>query len=171
MQGYDHERLKQKVDEALRVVSRVLDVSRHPVMPTVPMDVTHTYEDKYTLAECMTNACLAAQLNTLATLGLDSEGLGKLLQWSKTHAVTLQFASSERCEFVEKTVKEVAAPTKLKKESSGFGGLLSTTHKVVTTVTTYHWKFDMKWALVAYCGTEEAERVVLITGAGKVCTC
>jgi hypothetical protein len=82
---------RTQVDYALNVVKRVLEVSRHP---QIPGDVHHKYDDKYLLAEIVTNTSVAAIVNCLELLGaLD---LTMLKEWSQTKALTLAFRSTER---------------------------------------------------------------------------
>lgn len=165
MSELNESQFRARVDEALKVVARVLENNRHPKFPE---DVQHQYEDKYMLAEFVTNTALAAQLNVFEILGLTEEKVKQLKEWATSKAVTVRFTSEERCEFVKETTRKVESDTAHVREYSGLGGKLTRTDKVITKVTEYFWKFTLKWELFVYGGTDLAGKVVLREGAGEV---
>ena len=59
---------KSKVDDALKVVKTILENTRNPSLAS--HNHVHTYDDKFTLSEFITNIALAALLNVLNKLGL-----------------------------------------------------------------------------------------------------
>jgi hypothetical protein len=61
--------------------------------PQHPGDVHHQYNDKFLLAEFLTNSMIASVLNILEDLQIDSEKLAKIKAWSATHTVTLRLAA------------------------------------------------------------------------------
>lgn len=65
--------------------------------PQLPEQVSHKYDDKYFLAEFLTNTALAAQMNCLESLGLGKAGLVALKESSNHRAITLRFESTQTC--------------------------------------------------------------------------
>lgn len=53
------------------------------------MKVSHSYDDKYYLAETLTSVSIAAQLNALQAMGLHD--LSQIKQWATDRSVTLRF--------------------------------------------------------------------------------
>jgi hypothetical protein len=96
-------------------------------------------------------------VNCFEVLGL-LEHLETLKEWAKTRAVILRFRREERCEFVKKTERKVESPSVVT-ERSGFFGNSTTSSKVVTTVTDYHWQFDAEYELVAFQGNDPTVQV------------
>lgn len=69
-----------------------VDILRNPQLPEL---VPHKYDDKYFLAEFLTNTALAAEMNCLESLGLGLTGLKALKEWSKQRAITIRFDATE----------------------------------------------------------------------------
>ncbi len=91
MKRFDESQFRAQVDKALEKVRTILDNTRNPQLPS---DVPHLYEDKYLLAEFLTNITITAQLTTLETMGLTEAQLNQLKEWSKTRSVSLRFQVS-----------------------------------------------------------------------------
>jgi hypothetical protein len=109
MQEFNEARFRAKVDAALNRVKQILDNSRSPQYPA---DVSHDYEDKYILAEVLTNDTISALLRFLESIGLTSKQFAQLKEWSKSRSVTLRLKSEEKCKFLRKVVREVQSDTK-----------------------------------------------------------
>ncbi|CAK0819699.1 unnamed protein product [Prorocentrum cordatum] len=75
---------QDSLDKAMGRVRAVLDAARCPCFAS---DAHHQYSDKYLLAEFMTRAAMASQVNCLSTLGLDAERLSRLRAWAASQAV------------------------------------------------------------------------------------
>jgi hypothetical protein len=71
-QGFNEAEFRDRVERALVTVRTVLDNTRNP---TYPADVPHRYDDKYLLAEYLTNTATASVLNALDAIGLTSKGM------------------------------------------------------------------------------------------------
>jgi len=155
MQDYTEYRFKQQLDSALNSIRRILDTTRNPEQPS---DVSHAYDDKYTLVELMTNTTLAAQSYVLEELGVTAAALKQMREWAKTRTVSLRFSAEQRCAFDREVKREVESATKHVTETTMFGNFKSGT---VTTVWEYYWKFDADWELSAYAGTNADEKIVL----------
>lgn len=91
---FNEARFRRNVDQAILKVKTVLDNERNPEYPA---DVPHMYEDKFFLAEAVTNVALGAELNCLEALGVDEKKLKQFLNWAKTRSVTLRLKAEHRC--------------------------------------------------------------------------
>jgi hypothetical protein len=118
MQSFDETRFQQKVDNALHRVRTILATTREP---TYPSDVFHKYEDKYFLAEFLTNTALASQVNCLELLGVDGEKLKTMKEWATARSVTLRLSCEETCVFDRQEERKVESPTTVV-ETKGFLG-------------------------------------------------
>lgn len=165
---FEESDFRRKVDEALVQMKTVLDNARKP---TYAADVPHTYDDKYLLAEFLSNTTLASLMTCLDFLGLTEEQAKQLRTWAVDRSVTLQFTSEERCVFDRKATRKVVPSTSTEhvttyQSSSGFKSKWSskTTHKV----TEWFWKFDVTYRISAYRGTAKAEKdqIVLQSHSG-----
>ena len=96
----NHSNIREKVDSALDEVKKILDETRNPKFAR---DVDHRYEDKFHLANFLTNVALAAFLNTLEELGFGHEKLMELVEKSSggVRSATLRFTSEQSCNFHE----------------------------------------------------------------------
>lgn len=164
MQHFDEARFRQQVDKALVTVKTVLDNTKNP---TYPADVPHVYEDKYLLAEFLTNGALAAQLNCLELLGLNAKTLKQLKDWSEKRSVTLRLKAEEKCVFDREVTREEEDPTKHVREYSGVFGGGKRTDKVITTIHEFFWNFSVDYELIAFVGNTPEECVVLQKRSGK----
>lgn len=112
MQPYDETSFKERVQRALEVTRRVLDVNKNP---KIPSEVFHQYEDKYTLAESITNVAVAAQLNCLESLGLTDKKLSVLQGWvQENSSVTVRLQAQEECSFLREVERKVDSDTYVK---------------------------------------------------------
>src|SRR5690242_19034680 len=131
---FDEHRFRQQVDAALQRIRTVLETTR---APQYPAEVPHRYDDKYGLAEFLTNTSIAAQLNCLDLLGANDKYLRTLKQWvAQNRSVTLRLKSEERCHFDRETTRKVESASQYVTEyKSSSGSTSSVTEKIVTTVT------------------------------------
>jgi hypothetical protein len=153
------------VDKALKSVEQILEVHRHPQLAE---DVDHEYEDKYELANRMTNTAIIAEMNCLERMGLTSKVL-KAMDASKS--TTLRFQASENCTFLKDQLVEVQSEhshEKVEESQSTSGGSSffgstkkSTIHKYVKKVKEYHWTVDMHWEISIFSGTNVDKKIVL----------
>lgn len=139
-----------RLQKALDRVRVVLDANKAPCFAS---NIHHRYQDKYLLAECMTNTAVASQVNCLSVLGLDDNHLRQLCAWAAGSAVSLRFQSKETCKFERKVIRDVESPTKHVTEAS-VGGVLraALTSKTVTTVTEFLWDFEVSYEMLAVRG-------------------
>ena len=100
------------VEKALRKVHAILGTEKHVRLASD--DFEHKdYQDKYALAEFLTNTSVAAQLTVLEHLGLTQGQLQTLLQWvhDQHETVTLQFQAEDGCSFLKEQEVEVGSTT------------------------------------------------------------
>jgi hypothetical protein len=163
---YNEHEFRRTLDRALEKVKTVLDNTKHP---QAAKDVQHTYDDKYLLAEFLTNTFIAAALNVLETIGLSVEGVKKLVEWSKgKRSVSLRFGAEERTSFVKEETREEEDPTSYVTErKGGLFGSAKITEKVLRKITEYFWKFSFEYEISAFIGSDPKEKVVLFRRAGK----
>ena len=92
------------------MVERILEAERHPVLAA---DEPHDYNDKFALAEFLTNTGVAALLNALMALGLQPDQLSTLCDWINVSkkTVTLRFLAEDVCTFLKEEDVEVKRPT------------------------------------------------------------
>lgn len=158
---------ESKLQKALQHVKVVLDATKAPCLPA---DVHHKYEDKYALAESMTNAAGASQLNCLSALGVSGDHVAQMREWAKTHAVSLKFKAEERCTFDREETNDVESKTKTVNELSVGGDVaMTSTSKVVTTVTEYFWNKDASYQVTAVrgVGQDAADQILILTHEGR----
>ena len=171
-QAFDEMQFMQQVEDALVVVRKILDTSRHP---SVPEDSPHTFDDKFALAEFLGNLGLAAQLNSIEQLGLDSSALRRMRRWAAgpdAKSVTLRLETVETCEFNRTETRQVDSPHQHVTETTAEDGQHEVKRqKLVTTVTEHSFDFGIQWRLVCFPGTDPTgeERLVLSQREGR-CT-
>ena len=150
----------------------------------------HTYDDKYALAEFLTNTGIAAKMNAFGRLGLDADKLQQVVEWvhQDKQSVTLRMEATDTCQFLkEHTVELPMGQHQMTREvetTSGslFGmGTASKTEtiktKVATRVKEYHWKVGVQYRLVVFRGNDpagtalelqsRAASTVLVTSGGQ----
>lgn len=151
------------VNKALQSVEQILEADRRPLPAE---EVHHKYENKYELANYMTNLAIVAQMNSLERLGLSPEII-RNLETNKT--ATLRFEASESCEFLKQQTVDVPSPysTETARESSAsigssrFSSSSSTIHKIIKKVKEYHWTVNTHWEISIFSGTEVEKKIVL----------
>lgn len=165
MQSYQESTFLSKVDSALRSIKTILENTREPLLAE---NVTHSYQDKYSLAEFLANTSLSAQVTSLDMIGANVSILAKLKEWAQTRSVTFRFRGEEKCEFLrEETRKEESKTQHVTERDSSLFGKSKTTHKVVTTITEYFWKFTVHYELIAFQGTDVKDAIVLRSRDGE----
>lgn len=151
------------MDKALKTVEKILAVNRNPQLAE---EVDHDYQNKFELADRMTNIAIVAQMDCLQRLGLDFETLQKVDQSKST---TLRFQASEKCTFLKDQIVEV--PMGVSHEtttesqtttgaSNFFGTTKKTVQRLVKKVKEYHWTIDVQWEVSVVSGTDEDNRAI-----------
>eukprot|EP01103_Thecamoeba_quadrilineata_P006172 TRINITY_DN158_c0_g1_i2.p1 TRINITY_DN158_c0_g1~~TRINITY_DN158_c0_g1_i2.p1 ORF type:complete len:614 (-),score=176.86 TRINITY_DN158_c0_g1_i2:1579-3375(-) len=156
MQEFHEATFLRQLNTALVRVRTILDNTRDPQYAA---NVSHNYQDKYLLAEFLTNTALAGTLNGLQLIGLNDSNLILFRKWAHTRTVTLSLKSEEACSFEREATRSVESP--VSRTTTVFG--VSVTDKVVTKITEYFWKFVVKYEIHAYPGNNKTEGVTLQT--------
>jgi len=155
--------LKNRLDKSMERVRLVLEQAKTPKLAD---EVHHRYEDKFLLAESLTSAALASQLNHFAMLGLSRGMLERLHGWAyesnTSTPVLLKMQAQEKCHFLRKETKEVEDKRKEVTEVSTFGVVTAAlAKKVVTTVDEYIWRVDVPFQLLATKGVPPTKELVV----------
>jgi len=128
----------------------LLDSARSPVLPA---DASHTYGNKFDLAErCVTT--MAASHITLLEAGAPLQPhMPKLLKWiAEGKCVTLRFDIESKCVFVRTSTRKEESESVVKESSSSLFGSARTSTKVVRTVIEHFWRQSCDWKLSVYAG-------------------
>jgi hypothetical protein len=81
-------RFTSLVNNSLHIVKTILDTSRSPQLAS---EVTHQYDDKYLLADFLSNCSIASHLSALEVLGLKETQLKQFQKWGESRTVTLRY--------------------------------------------------------------------------------
>lgn len=146
---YDEARMQSQFGAALATVKQILNTTRHPEFA---VDVPHTYQDKYLLAEFLTNTAIVAELNALESMGLKGKTV-RLQNWvSKGQAASVGFRARQKCEFLRNESQQVGDSQRVTKITQD-GKDTTVSQQTFTTVTSYYYASSFSWQFVAYKGT------------------
>ena len=130
--------------------------------PEYAADVPHLYEDKFMLANVLTQSAHLSAGSVLMSI-IPTVIFEKAIQWTNNNdSVRLQFTSKERCSYVRTESKLVEGSTARVEEVKGLFGTSTTTSKLVHTVTEHFWNFTISHELFVYRkagGVEESVSV------------
>lgn len=144
---------EQQVDKALASVKRILDTTRSPRCAAEHED--HSYNDKYEMAVMLTNTSVAALVNVMERMGMDSHHLTEMMELvhQQKKTLTLRFQSTCTCTFLHEKVVEVHADEQV--TEVGYQARKSVfSQKVVKKVPEYHWQVGFTYKLIVYAGAE-----------------
>ena len=80
MDVFNDAKFRQRVDNALTQVKKILKAERNPTyMESVP----HEYNDKFTQAEFLSNVTLAALVNCFEAMGIQIKSFIQMNEWVK----------------------------------------------------------------------------------------
>ena len=109
MSNYKTLQFERSLLKAIEKVEKILASTINPLTPTLPIDKPHTYTDKFSLAEYITNLGLASSYNVLSELGVTDELYKKLYErvnnGEKKETVTLRFTCSKSYVFLKSETK------------------------------------------------------------------
>merc|ERR1712000_68707 len=160
MDNFNEAVFRAKVDSALATVRTILDTTKYPQRP---LEGTHEYEDKYLTVERAARNSATALLVVLDVLGFNEDAMDQALAWTLAKkAVSISLTAFEKTTFIKKTTRDVESATKhvVEKESKLLGKS-KTTHKTITTITEYHWKWEYGYKLIVFGGGSRSEAVEL----------
>jgi hypothetical protein len=162
-ENFVERRFKDAVDKALRDVERILGTTKHPVMAG---DADHLYEDKYLLAEFLTNTAMASYVTALERIGLNEDAVTTGLSWAQEEkqAVTLDFSAELACEFDKKEERQVVTSQReVEVTKSGYimSGTKKETVQVKETVMDFLWNVKASYRISMRKGVDEDNVIVL----------
>ncbi|KAL3935547.1 MAG: hypothetical protein SGBAC_008949 [Bacillariaceae sp.] len=159
----------------MKTVQQMLEANRNPQMAG---DVDHKYENKYKLAEQLSNMAIASHMNCLEHLGLTLTILQELKAAASSEntlskSITLRFQAAEACTFLREQIVEIPSSTTHKTEQTEetqFGATKKTTsmHSFTKRVKEYHWKVDVKWILRAFWGSDQEQGTELQSRSSSI---
>mmetsp|Transcript_16994 Transcript_16994/g.37132 ORF Transcript_16994/g.37132 Transcript_16994/m.37132 type:complete len:1009 (-) Transcript_16994:24-3050(-) len=171
--NFDELTFRNSVEKALRKVKAILVTEKNPRMAEEESD--HKWDDKYGLAEFLTNTSVASQLNILEQLGLDEKNLEAVMKWveEEKQTVTMHFQAEDGCSFLKEQEQEISTTdvtteTRVSQEAqSSFFGATSTnwndkkTTRVIQRVKEYHWKVFVSYKLKVFKGDDPSSAIEL----------
>ena len=167
------------VNKALQSIETILETTRQPVLAEDATD--HTYEDKYSLVEFVTNSAIGSFVNVLQLMGLGNDNLLETpLEWvhSKKQTVSLRFQATRTCDLESETERQVTVSETEIERSQGGAGLMgrltkdTETVKVKQTRKEYQWRVKVSYQLLLQSGDDTLElstrdlSTLIVTSAG-----
>lgn len=160
-----------KISICLQRIQSILKNQKDAVQLTYDLksadSIHHQYDDKYYLAELLTNMTAASLLNTLNIIGFRNEDIGKLLQWSKNEGsssqINLQFEITTSCTFVREYKFDIQSNQRVETERSVASVVIDKiTSRVVTTVTEYEYLYSLNYTIRAFTGVGDNSKEVIV---------
>jgi hypothetical protein len=158
------------VDKALKDVKRILDTTRNPRLIGDDKDDNHVYDDKFLLAETMTQTSLAALQTSLNKLGITPQTWQQMITWcqDEKQVVTMRLKASDSCSLLKEDVVEVADPTEIETKTttttggSWTGRATTSTTKVVRKIKETHWQIRVTLKLEVFAGTQVEQALTIV---------
>jgi hypothetical protein len=165
-QGYFNERMfTEQLQSAMTRTRQVLETSKHP---TFIGEVSHTYQDKYLLAEFLLTTALSATANAMNTLGMSTRQQLEMAKWASNHTITMHFDAVEKCDFHRNmTREEDIGPVVRVEVESEKDGKTHINKRAVQNVTDYFYNYRVDYKLYACkgVGSEVGDCMTLKTAA------
>ena len=142
--------LETKVKTALAKVRKLLDANK--TCPVVAGEQSHAYDDKFLLAQNVTNLAVASTIATLESFGgaASQNTLTDLVaKAAGGQRVTIRMTRKETTTFLRETTRELPSSTTVETNSTLFG---KTEKRIVQTVKEYHWSYSQTHDLVLFAG-------------------
>ena len=159
----------QKIDDSIEHMRKILGTERNFVYPKNCK--THSYNDKYSLAEATTRLALTAAGNSLDTAfhGNFWKHLWQFNDWVDSNkTVTLKLHIVDTCNYLKTTTENINSTTQKITTTTGFfSGFFGNSTKeeyIQTTVVEDHFKLTTEWTFLVYCGDEPDENIKLSSG-------
>ena len=148
--------LETKVKTALAKVRKLLDANK--TCPVVAGEQSHAYDDKFLLAQNVTNLAVASTIATLESFGgaASQNTLTDLVaKAAGGQRVTIRMTRKETTTFLRETTRELPSSTTVETNSTLFG---KTEKRIVQTVKEYHWSYSQTHDLVLFAGASADAR-------------
>lgn len=159
---FDQVVFDEKIANALAKIGQILDNTREPQLPE---NIHHSYLDKYTLSEFLSNMTLSALIEMLKYLEVNEKVLLKFQEEAQNNkSITLRFKGEERCTFIKKESRKEEHPTSVE---TTINSRTTISSKVVTTITEYFYTFTNYYELLVFSGTNSDDGTILLTKNGE----
>jgi hypothetical protein len=153
----------ERVEKSLAEVRRLLDEQKSPRLATEQKPDGHdsvdghTYEDKFSLVQMLTNTALAVTMASFDRMGMNEEILNKMKEWRvEKKSVTLRFDGRLSCANIDTFKKQVEGPVseEVKEISTANGNSSKTTQsKVINIVDEYIHGCNLNYIFEVYSGS------------------
>lgn len=165
LQQLRQEQFGLKMEKCLKRVKNVLDINRQVSLPSKQ---AHSYEDKFTLANFMTNAMVGSHLNMLERIGLHnstpsdkstdaSSPLQTVYQWLETSQVSLHVQILKSRRYVTSKERRVQVGSTETEYTAGGSSLGTFGKKTFTTVTDHYHNFTATVVIRAIRGASDID--------------
>ena len=162
MERFYFQQFDNQVKKALETVQTIIDNTKEPKKFD---DIPHVYQDKYLLANFITNATLLSQMKSLELIGLTPELLKKLKTKSQTNTIILSFKTDEKREFI----KEHKYQEKSKKSTIETKGNKKKETYTENTIIEYYWKYTIKYEIFAWdSSSNKQEKITFYTRESNI---
>ena len=159
MSDFDELAIRARINNCLKTVAVILDANKSNSLAAADV-VDHRYEDKYLLANQITNTSIRTFLNALELIGMSASVLSTLQEWNDKREVSLKFERKQRSTFLRETERDVEDPTRIEVVDGG----QQTTVKMVTKVKEYIYLVEEEYTLFAHSGVgDNSAEVTQIT--------
>eukprot|EP01063_Lacrimia_lanifica_P028423 TRINITY_DN414_c0_g2_i4.p1 TRINITY_DN414_c0_g2~~TRINITY_DN414_c0_g2_i4.p1 ORF type:complete len:1039 (+),score=271.03 TRINITY_DN414_c0_g2_i4:53-3169(+) len=164
------ELLSARVEQGLAAARKVFETTRCPVVAAG--DADHAYDDKYLLAEFLTQTAVGSAFAVLQLLGLGDEAALRLAEAAKMRAVTLRFDQVLSCTLLREEKEEVEVPVTRTTMTTGDSeqGATTVTHHEVRTVTKWLFTVTATYELYAYVGNDPKGTALPLKRAERTAT-
>eukprot|EP01032_Pedospumella_encystans_P018056 gene18056-20567_t len=165
MSEYYELRMHAKIEECLKTVAVVLSNNKSSTIAAADR-VSHRYEDKYLLANHLTNTSIACLLHGLELIGVSRSNLETFKAWNSNRAVSLKFSFKTRCKFIKEIERDVEDPTRVQVDA----GIFRSTVKVITKVKEFVYLIEEDYVLSAHSGvgTNPAEVIEIVSASSQL---
>lgn len=146
--SYFHHNLQ----DAIKDVNRIISSDRNPQLASP--DQEHSYDDKFTLSEYLTNVAMTAMCNAFDAIGESTFEFPQLISaCEEKEPVTLRFVANEKCELIVEEEREVESPVSYVEETKSILNM-KTTRKVISKVKHYHWSVTIDYEAYVFVGNK-----------------
>eukprot|EP01036_Dinobryon_divergens_P030974 gene30974-40302_t len=153
------EKYSTKVQTILRNEKTLTAARQHNL--DSPANVPHSYNDKFTIAEQLTNCIGAVSCNIFAEFGITPPILEQLVSAAQNSSILLRLEAAHHCKFIKESVRNEDGPSKIETEVSNGANTRKVTAKVVTKISEYFYSYLVEYRLIAIIGTN-TETPILI---------
>lgn len=161
---FSENRFQEQIAQALERIKLILENDRKPQQAN---EIKHSYNDKYALADFITNSAIASTIEIFQLLGLTKEKLIEAIKWvqKEQKSVTMSFTNETKCTFTKKKSRKIESSTQTKTK---INNKVKLTDKVVTKVTDYFWNIENEYSIQIYAGSNKEKKIQLNTRKSQI---